>query len=414
MSFESSNLVHIVCLGLVAFGATFVLAPVSKKLSVWLKAIDYPSERRINTYPVPRLGGLALFGGLLVAIIFEAIGEWVLDWQGFFDVSSLTSINYLGVMGGIAFMVAVGTVDDVRGLHPGLKFAGQLISALIIAFSGVLLAGIGAPFGAEFIGFGWFAYPLTVLYLVAFANIINLVDGLDGLAAGIVSIVAFGLFIVAFSKGRMEAVMFAVILVGICLAFLRYNWHPASLYMGDSGALMLGVLLGIISLVGAMRSPTVIALSVPIVFAGIPVLDTLFAIIRRVRHGKPIHLFDMEHFHHVLLRNGFKQRQAVLIICIWTAVLTGGGVLISSVHGIMVYVLFVLLALISVILIWRFGLFDSVLLHHYNPRTKPARAATAEVAQPADGQPAQPADGQPAQAADGQPAQAAQAEKRHD
>jgi UDP-GlcNAc:undecaprenyl-phosphate GlcNAc-1-phosphate transferase len=364
------TLLHIIGLGFVAFAATFVLAPASKKLSTRLDAIDYPSERRINTYPVPRLGGLALFGGLLVAIVFEALGERVFDWQGFFDAGSLTSINYLGVMSGIAFMVAVGAVDDVRGLHPGLKFIGQIVSALIIALSGVLLSGIGAPFGTEFIGFGWLAYPLTVLYLVAFANIINLVDGLDGLAAGIVSIVAFGLFIVAFSKGRMEALMLSVILVGICLAFLRYNRHPATLYMGDSGALMLGLLLGIVSLIGAIRSPTAIALIVPIVFAAVPVLDTLFAIIRRVRHGKPVHLFDMEHFHHVLLKNGFKQRQAVLIICLWTAVLTGGGVLISSVHGIMVYALFVILALISVFLIWRFGFFDSVLRHHYSPREK--------------------------------------------
>jgi UDP-GlcNAc:undecaprenyl-phosphate GlcNAc-1-phosphate transferase len=373
-----STLPHIIGLGLVAFVATLVLVPASKRLSTRFDAIDYPSERRINTYPVPRLGGLALFGGLLVAIVFEAIGERVFGWQGFFGAGSLTNINYLGVMCGIAFMVAVGTVDDVRGLHPGLKFIGQIVSALIIALSGVLLSGIGAPFGTEFIGFGWFAYPLTVLYLVAFANIINLVDGLDGLAAGIVSIVAFGLFIVAFSKGRMEALMLSVILVGICLAFLRHNWHPASLYMGDSGALMLGLLLGIVSLIGAIRSPTAIALIVPIVFAAVPVLDTLFAIIRRIRHGKPVHLFDMEHFHHVLLKNGFKQRQAVLIICLWTAALTGGGVLISSVHGIMVYALFVILALISVFLIWRFGLFDSVLRHHYSPREKPSERGPGE------------------------------------
>jgi UDP-GlcNAc:undecaprenyl-phosphate GlcNAc-1-phosphate transferase len=386
-----ATLIHIVGLGLVAFFGTFVLGPASKRLCVRLGAIDQPSERRVNTYPVPRLGGLALFGGLLVAIAFEALGERVFDWQGFFGIGSLTSINYLGVMCGVAFMVVTGTIDDVRGLHPGLKFAGQIIAASIIAVSGVLLSGIGDPFGSQFIGFGWFAYPLTVLYLVAFANIINLIDGLDGLASGVVGIVAFGLFLVAFSKGRMEAVMLSVILVGICLAFLRYNRHPASLYMGDSGALMLGTLLGIISLIGAMRSPTVIALVVPIVFAGIPVLDTLFAIIRRVRHGKPVHLFDMEHFHHVLLRNGFHQRQAVLIICIWTAVLTGGGVLISNVHGIMVYVLFLLLALISVFLIWRFGLFDSVLRHHYTPREKaPEHDSGEQSGAPGDG----PGDGQ--------------------
>ncbi|MDR3136276.1 MAG: undecaprenyl/decaprenyl-phosphate alpha-N-acetylglucosaminyl 1-phosphate transferase [Coriobacteriales bacterium] len=367
-----STLLHIIVLGLVAAGVTLALAPATKWLSKRLGAIDYPSKRRINTYPVPRLGGLALFGGLLVALMFEAAGEHLFDWEGFFGVGSLASIHYYGVITGIAFVTAVGTVDDIKSLHPGLKFTGQIVGACIIAFSGVLLSGIGDPFSSDFIEFGPWAYPLTVLYLVAFANIINLIDGLDGLAAGVVSIAAFGLFIIAFSKGRMEAVMLSVILVGICLAFLRYNRYPASLYMGDSGALMLGTLLGIISLIGAMRSPTVIALIIPIVFAGIPVLDTLFTIIRRIRHGKPIHRFDLEHFHHILLRNGFHQRQAASIVCLWTGLLTGGGILISNVHGIMVYVLFVILVLISAFLMWRFGLFDSVLRHHYVPRERPS------------------------------------------
>jgi UDP-GlcNAc:undecaprenyl-phosphate GlcNAc-1-phosphate transferase len=361
-------------LGSVAFLATFLLAPASKWLSVRLDAVDYPSKRRINTYPVPRLGGLALFGGVLFAMAFEVIGEGLFDWQGFFDADSLPNINYLGVMAGIAFMVLVGGIDDVKGLRPGVKFVGQIIAATIIAASGVLLSGVGSPFGSEFVGFGWISYPLTILYLIAFANIINLVDGLDGLASGIVCIVAIGLFSIAFVRGRMEAVMFSVVLVAICLAFLRYNRHPASLYMGDSGALMLGTLLGVVSLIGVMRSPTIIALIVPIVFAGFPVLDTLFAIIRRVRRKQPVQLFDTDHFHHVLLRSGFTQRQVVRIICIWTALLTGGGMLISNIHGVAVYALFAVLALISAFFIWRLDLYTSVLRHHYDPRVKPMTA----------------------------------------
>jgi UDP-GlcNAc:undecaprenyl-phosphate GlcNAc-1-phosphate transferase len=364
----SLTLVHIISLGAVAFLTTFLLAPVSKKLSVQLDAIDYPSERRVNTYPVPRLGGFALFGGLLAAMLFEVVVERAFGWEGLFHTESLSDINYVGMLGGVAFMVAVGALDDVKKLPTGLKFLGQVIAAALIASSGVLLTEIRSPLGSELIDFSLFSYPLTILYLVAFANIINLVDGLDGLASGIVGIVAFGLLFVAVAKGRVEAMVLAVILVGICLAFLRYNWHPASLYMGDSGALMLGTLLGVVSLVGVMRSPTFIALIVPIVFAGVPVLDTLFAIIRRIRRGRPVHLFDMDHLHHVLLRNGLDQRQAVLLICGWTAVLAGGGVLISSTHGVLVYVIFVVLALASAFLIWRLGLFASVLRHHYSAR----------------------------------------------
>jgi UDP-GlcNAc:undecaprenyl-phosphate GlcNAc-1-phosphate transferase len=367
-----SSLIHIVFLGVVAFVVTFALAPLTKKLSVRFNAIDHPSERRINTYPVPRLGGLSLFAGLLAALAVEAVGEFALGWRGLFNTDNLPHIEYLGVLAGITFVVGVGAVDDVKKLHPGIKFIGQVIAASIIVLSGVLLSGIGSPFGSEFIGFGWVSYPLTILYLVAFANIINLVDGLDGLAAGIVSIVALGLFCVALLKGRAEAMMLAIILVGGSLAFLRYNHHPATLYMGDSGALMLGMLLGVISIIGAMRSPTVIALTAPIIFAGFPVLDTLFAIIRRIRRKKPVHLFDLDHFHHVMLRSGLSPQKTVLIIWIWTALLTGGGILISSVHGVMVYALFAVLALISVFLIWRLGLYNSVLRHHYNPREKPS------------------------------------------
>jgi UDP-GlcNAc:undecaprenyl-phosphate GlcNAc-1-phosphate transferase len=362
--------IHSICLGLVAFVTTLALMPAMKKLSVRLNAIDYPSERRVNSYPVPRLGGLALFGGLLVAMIVEAVGERFFDWQGFFDESSLQNINYLGLMGGITCMMAVGAIDDVKGLSPKLKFAGQVVAALIIALSGVLLSRIANPLGSAFIDLGWFAYPITILYLVAFANIINLIDGLDGLATGVVTIVAGGLLLVALSKGRVEAMLLAVILIAICLAFLRCNHYPASLYMGDSGALMLGTLLGVISLIGVIRSPTVIALIVPIVFAGFPIIDTLFAIIRRFRRKQPAYLFDMDHLHHVMLRNGFPQRQVVRIICAWTALLTGGGVAISSAHGIMVYVFFILLALISALLIWRLGLYVAVLRHHYSPREK--------------------------------------------
>jgi UDP-GlcNAc:undecaprenyl-phosphate GlcNAc-1-phosphate transferase len=366
------DLLHTVSLGVVAFVVTFVLVPVSKRLSKRFDAIDYPSKRRINTYPVPRLGGLALFGGLLVALVVEAVGEFVWGLPGLFNSGNLPTIRYLGVMAGVTLMVGVGAVDDIKKLHPGIKFVGQVAAASVIVLSGVLLEGIGNPFGSEHVAFGWVSYPLTILYLVAFANIINLVDGLDGLAAGIVAIVAIGLLCVALLKGRTEAMILSIILIGVCIAFLRFNRHPASLYMGDSGSLMLGTLLGVVSLIGAMRSPTVIALTAPIIFAGFPVLDTLFAIIRRVRRRQPVHLFDMDHFHHVMLRNGLNPQQVVAIVYVWTAVLTGGGILISNSHGIVVYALFAGLALISALMIWRLGLYTSVLRHHYNPRVRQA------------------------------------------
>jgi UDP-GlcNAc:undecaprenyl-phosphate GlcNAc-1-phosphate transferase len=344
--------------------------PLSKLLANKLDAIDYPSERRINTYPVPRLGGLAMFCGLLIAMACEAAGEYLFNWQGFFLSDSLQNINYLGLMTGVTVMVLVGAIDDIKQLHVAPKLAGQVVAATIIALSGVTLAEFTNPFGDNLFNFGWISYPLTVIYLVAFANIINIVDGIDGLAAGVVGIAALGLFFIALSKGRIEAVVLSIILVGVCIAFLRYNSHPASVFMGDSGALMLGTLLGVVSLIGAMRSPTFIALVVPIVLAGFPVLETVFTIARRIRRKQPIQLFDMDHFHHVMLRKGFDQRQVVLIIYAWTALLTGGGIAISNTHGIWVYALFVLLAVISALIIWRLGLYGQVLQHYYSPREK--------------------------------------------
>jgi UDP-GlcNAc:undecaprenyl-phosphate GlcNAc-1-phosphate transferase len=366
-----SGVLHIISIGLVSFIATLALVPVTKTLAFKLDAIDYPSKRRINTYPVPRLGGLALFGGLLIAIACEAIGEAVFSWRGLFQADSLQSINYIGLMTGVAFMVLVGAIDDIKQLHAGIKFLGQIASAAIIAFSGVTLNEFANPTGAGFVEFGWISYPLTILYLVAFANIINLIDGLDGLAAGVVAIAALGLFVIAFSKGRVEAGVLSIILVGISVAFLRYNKHPASVYMGDSGALMLGTLLGVVSLVGAMRSPTFIALIVPIVLAGFPVLETIFTIARRLRRKQPVHHFDLDHFHNVLLRKGFSPQRIVLVVYTYTALLTAGGIAISNAHGVLVYALFGLLALISIFVLWRLGLYGEVLRHYYSPREKP-------------------------------------------
>ncbi|MDR3037142.1 MAG: undecaprenyl/decaprenyl-phosphate alpha-N-acetylglucosaminyl 1-phosphate transferase [Coriobacteriales bacterium] len=370
------DLIHIIILGGVALITTLALVPLSKWASAKLNAVDYPSDRRINAYPVPRLGGLALFGGLLVAMVFEYVGETVFGWQGFFQDSSPHGINFPLMLCGVACMVLVGAIDDVRKLHPGFKFAGQILAALIIAFSGVQLSEIRNPLGNTLIDFGWFAYPLTILYLVAFANIINLIDGLDGLASGVVGIAALGLLVIAFAKGRIEVAVLAIILVGICLGFLRYNYHPASVYMGDSGALMLGTLLGIISLVGVMRSPTFIALIVPIVLAGIPVVDTFLAIVRRIRRRKPVYQFDLDHLHHTLLKRGFHPQQIVLILYAWTALLTVGGIAISNTYGITVYVLFALLAVVSIALIVVLGLYDPVLRHFYNPRRKGAGEPT--------------------------------------
>ena len=207
-----------------------------------------------------------------------------------------------------------------------------------------------------------------MLYLVCFMNVINLIDGLDGLAAGIAAIASFFLFLIAFGRGLEETAMLSIILLGATLAFLRYNFAPASIFMGDSGSLLLGAMIGVISLMGVMRSPTVIVLAVPLVIAAIPIADTAAAIIRRLYHHQPIQQADRKHLHHMLLRKGYGVRKSVVIVYAWTALLGVGAWVMSNSHGIAVWAMIAIMLLGSFLILWRLGIFDQVLRHHYHGR----------------------------------------------
>lgn len=355
-------------LGLIAFAVTYICVPLARRLALRLDAVDYPSKRRVNKKPVPRMGGIAMAMGIAVALVVEILGEYFLGWYGFYVHGTDHSINHGGVMVGLLVIVLVGAMDDVYSLKPGVKFLGQVLGAAIIAASGLLLSSIANPFGAGYIEFGWVSYPLTVLYLVCFMNVINLIDGLDGLAAGITAIASFFLFIIAFGRGLEETAMLSIILLGVTLAFLRYNFAPASIFMGDSGSLLLGAMIGVISLMGVMRSPTVIVLAVPLVIAAIPIADTAAAIIRRVYHHQPIQQADRKHLHHMLLRKGYGVRKSVVIVYAWTALLGVGAWVMSSTHGLAVWVMIVIMLVGSFLILWRLGIFDQVLRHHYHGR----------------------------------------------
>lgn len=242
----SPQIVHLLCLGGISFAVTFLCVPLAKRIAFKFNAIDYPSARRVNKTPMPRMGGIAMFAGVMAALIFELLGEHFFDWHELYRSARFLQVNYVGVLAGLSVVCLVGAIDDVKSLKPRMKLFGQIVGACIIVASGVLLASIKNPFAPGFIEFGWFAYPLTVFYLVAFMNVINLVDGLDGLAAGITAIAAFALFMIAIGKFRAETAMFAIVLLGATLAFLRYNFAPASIFMGDSGSLFLGAMLGVI------------------------------------------------------------------------------------------------------------------------------------------------------------------------
>ncbi len=347
----------------VALLATALLVPVVRRFAIRHGIVDKPGGRRVNKTAVPRMGGVAMFAGVLVAVALECICDAAGVWIGPVVADGIFNGQLVGVLAGLACITAVGVADDVRSLPPWVKLAGQIVAACIIAFTGTLLSNFKIPFTNMVIGLGIWAYPITILYLVAFANIINLIDGLDGLAAGITGISALSLFVLTVGLMRNDAALVAIILVGICVGFLFYNFNPASIFMGDSGSLLIGMMLGTVSLLGAARFSSITALAVPIVIAGVPVIDTFSAIIRRLRGHQRIDQPDTGHIHHRLLRRGFTQRKAVLVIYGWTAILCVGATLLWNTEGALKYGLLLVLLVASAFIIHYLGLFGPVLQH---------------------------------------------------
>lgn len=355
----------------VAAVVTIALTPLARKLAIKLDAIDYPSARRVNMLPIPRMGGVAIFGGILAALAVAGFGVYAFGWvDPFIDYNGI-EVNYWGVLLGTVLIFLVGAVDDVVDLNPKAKMLGQIVAACVVAGSGLLFSSIHNPFGEGYIEFGWVAYPLTVFYLVAFANVINLIDGLDGLAAGITGISAITILLFAVLTGRFDAALFSVILVGVCAGFLKSNFFPASIFMGDSGALLLGFSLGVISLFAVARSALFVSLLVPILAAGVPILDTFFAIVRRKREHRPIDEADKGHIHHRLMRAGFSQRATVLIMWAWTALLAACGVIITWADNLVRIPIFLIACAVTAYAIVELRLLGDALSHHFNPRRKP-------------------------------------------
>lgn len=358
-----------ICVALAAFVTTYLCVPLAKRLAIRLDAVDYPSKRRINKVPIPRLGGVAIFAGIVIAFTVQILGTWFLGWPPVLVPHPSMDINYpmLGVS--ILLMFLTGAIDDVMQLSPKAKLAGQVVAAICAVASGVAIHTIVSPLGNGYLQLGWLAYPITAFYLVAFANIINLIDGLDGLASGVSAISAIAMFSFAVLAGRVDAAALAIAIAGACLAFLRFNFHPASIFMGDSGALTLGFALGLVSLLSVSRTAALTSLAIPLIVAGVPIIDTFSAIIRRLRGHTGIGQADKGHIHHRLIEEGYDQRQAVLLIYAWSILLSLGAAAINQVEIEARIVIFVFLLACSAAFSMRLHLFEPVLRHHYNPKT---------------------------------------------
>ena len=391
------NSIPFLCVAAAAFITTYLTVPAAKRLAIRLDAVDYPSKRRINTKPIPRMGGIAVFLGLVIACIVQIMGVWYLDWPPVLVPHPRLQLNYPLLAVAVAVIFATGAIDDVKAtisgisedrrvqvviigmINPKQKLAGQILAALIACVGGLKIGVIVNPVvpGGE-ITLGWLAYPITVVYLVAFANIINLIDGLDGLATGISGIAAFTMFTFAVLSHRMDAAALAIALFGSCLAFLRYNFNPASIFLGDSGSLLLGFVLGMISLLNVSRTAALTSMIIPLIVAGVPIIDTFSAIVRRRRAHISIGQADKGHIHHRLIQEGYNQKQAVLLIYGWCILLSAGAAAINQVEVPERVLIFVVLAAVSAAFAKHLHLFEPVLRHHYNPKTHEDEIVTPE------------------------------------
>ena len=266
-----------------------------------LGIVDLPGGRRINQLPVPRLGGLALFLGMLVpALAFLHTGR-----------------ENRGILLGAAIAVTVGIIDDFRGLPWFGKLAGQLAAAGVAVGFGIWVDRFTFPFVGIHTLPASVGIPLTILWIVAIMNMFNFLDGLDGLAAGVAAISGLTFSVIALSLGKVDAAILSAIVFGACVGFLRHNFYPARIFMGDSGALLLGFVLATVAVQGLLKTAATVALFFPLLVLAVPIVDTTFVVLRRIRHGEKVFEADQSHIHHRFLRRGFSQRRAALTIWAW-------------------------------------------------------------------------------------------------
>lgn len=301
----------------IAAVVTFLITPTIRYFALKFSLVDRRNNRKPHNRVITRFGGLAIYIGFVFAMIyvFTSSSNLGLVQQ---DLS-----NYIVVIIASSLILILGIFDDAKGANALIKFSIQILAALILVQSGFIVRIISNPFGSP-IELGVFSIPVTILWLVGITNAVNLIDGLDGLAAGIVFIVSFSMFWMSFLTGQIMPALFAIALAGACLGFLRYNYPPAKVFMGDTGSLFLGFSIAALSILTNYKGNAAIGLLMPaIIGMGIPIIDTSLAFFRRVaiKRVNPFHA-DKEHIHHLLLKLNLSEKKVVFILWIITAFLS--------------------------------------------------------------------------------------------
>ena len=293
-----------------------MLTPLTMRFARAVGAIDEPRERGLSERPTPLLGGLAIFAGTLVAGII-----WL--------PAGYNSQHHLwqGVLLGAGVITLVGALDDRFDLHPAAKLVGQVLAAVVVVHFGVAVKVITLPFVGKLhfpnAGITNAGPVLTVIALVLMMNVVNFSDSVDGLAAGVCTIIAGAMAVIAFDLSRQQPGVLAAITAGAALGFLIFNFPPASSFMGDCGANLLGLLMGVITVEAAVKTAAVVSLVLPLILLAVPFLDTTFVVMKRLKYGQPVYRPDNEHFHHRMARIGFSSRRTIAYLYTWTLMLAG-------------------------------------------------------------------------------------------
>lgn len=309
-----------------ALTLVLLLTPPVRQLAIRLNAMDAPDKRKVHKIAMPRMGGLAIF-----------LSFWITAMA-----TQPITRELLGFFIGSCFIVVSGIWDDMKGIKPSMKILFQVAGAAAVIATGTKVTFITNLFAGSPILLGWLAAPLTTLWIIGMTNAINLVDGLDGLASGISGIAALTIGIISWMEGFPAAGILALILGVSALGFLKYNFHPAKIFMGDTGALFLGYALAVLSTMGLTKMATTVSLFLPIVVLGVPIMDTMFAIIRRFMNRKPIFAADKDHLHHRLLAMGFSHPKAVLVVysvCLFLSFSAIGMVMLTTEKAMMAMVI---------------------------------------------------------------------------
>ncbi|MPW27187.1 undecaprenyl/decaprenyl-phosphate alpha-N-acetylglucosaminyl 1-phosphate transferase [Alkalibaculum sp. M08DMB] len=329
-------LVYIVCCSI-----AIAVTPIIAKISIKIGAVDKPNNRKVHEKIMPTLGGLSIFIAFVLGHVFFGYPHF----------------QFKAIMAGSIIIIITGIIDDIYDLDPKLKLIAQMVAASIIIFSGGLyLRSINLPI-IGLVELNYFGYFLTYLWIIGVTNAINLIDGLDGLASGVATITFMTMYILAIIEGDYFVMAYTLILAGASTGFLAYNFHPAKIFMGDTGAMFLGYIISVLALMG-FKNATFISFVVPILILGVPVFDTAFAIIRRKLRGQSFAQADKEHIHHLLMTSNASQTKTVLIIYAISILFSAVAIIYTLVSPNLGFGILVVLFIIIQYIATKIGLLD--------------------------------------------------------